>query len=458
MKNFALAILLFLLSNTFLKAQFTLDSTIVDTSTVIRGIDVPWEIIWGPDGHIWMTERFGRISRVNPQTGQQQELHLLQDCHQQGESGTLGMALHPDFPSVPEVFVVYTYLSGSSILEKVVKLTFTGSSLSSPTIILDNIPGSNIHNGARLAFLPDKTLLICTGDANNTSLPQNKDALAGKILRMTSTGAIPADNPISNSPIYTWGHRNPQGLVVNNGKIYSSEHGTQTDDELNLIIKGRDYGWPFVEGFCDQPSEQTYCNDNNVAEPLVAWTPTTAPSGIAFYNHTAIPEFQNAVLVAVLKDKMITSVRLNANGDAVLSDKHYLANKFGRIRDICVGPEGEIYIATNGPSWNNTQPNTHSIIRLKRRGIEPTYIENTASNNSPTIFPNPSNGEITIKLHDNHQISSLEIIDSMGNTAYSGRLTDNESKITLRQLSSGIYFVKITNAETSYWKKIVIQP
>jgi aldose sugar dehydrogenase len=187
----------------------------------------------------------------------------------------LGMVLHPDFTNQPFVYVVYNYSSGG-YKEKVVRFSFTGTALNSPFTIIDNIPAASIHNGSRLVITPDLKLFITTGDAANTALSQNTSSLAGKILRLNLDGTVPADNPLPGNPVWSWGHRNPQGLVFANNILYSSEHGPNTDDEVNIIEKGRNYGWPNVAGFCNTTAEQTFCSANNVVEPQKAWTPTIA--------------------------------------------------------------------------------------------------------------------------------------------------------------------------------------
>src|SRR5690606_13055391 len=155
-----------------------------------------------------------------------------------------------------------------------------------PYIIFDNIDGANNHNGSRLVISPDKKLIFTTGDAAITSTAQNLNSVNGKTLRINLDGTIPGDNPIQGNPVWTWGHRNPQGLVYSPDStiLYSSEHGPSSDDEINIIVKGRNYGWPNVHGFCDNSNETAFCSDSNVVEPITAWTPTLAVAGIDFYN------------------------------------------------------------------------------------------------------------------------------------------------------------------------------
>ena len=192
---FLLLILSFLCSNT--KAQITLDSTVLDTTTIITGIDIPWEITWGPDNWIWMTERYGRISRVNPEDGTQDVLlDLSPSVYAQAEAGLLGMVLHPDFNDTPQVFVAYTYLDGT-VKERMVRYEYNGTTLVNPLTIVEDIPGSNTHNGSRLLILPDYTLLMTTGDAQIQASSQIITELNGKTLRFNLDGSIPLQQPHS---------------------------------------------------------------------------------------------------------------------------------------------------------------------------------------------------------------------------------------------------------------------
>lgn len=379
MKNKVIAFfLLALVSKLYAQETYTLDSTILTSRTVISGIDVPWEITWGPDDHIWMTERYGRVSRVNATDGTQDILlDISGTVYQQLESGLLGLALHPDFLNTPYVYIVYTYLSGNNVVEKLERYTYNGTELVDPLPLIENIPGNTTHNGSRLHILPDNTMLMSTGDAQDQALPQNTSAINGKILRINLDGTVPSDNPISGSYVWSWGHRNAQGLwLAPNGIVYSSEHGPTSDDELNIIEPGRNFGWPTVTGFCDSPPENGFCADSNVVEPLAAWTPTIAPSDIIWYNNPAIPEWQDKLIMTVLKEKQVRIFTFNEAGTEVVNEDIFFTQEFGRLRDICVSPDGKIYLATNGADWNNTDAFTHSIIELANLNYNPEPIDN----------------------------------------------------------------------------------
>ena len=319
----------------------------IKDSVIVSNLNFPWEILWGPDNFIWMTERGGKISRVNPATGAVTNVLTINEVQSTGEGGLLGMVLHPDFSSTPNVFVVYDYDNGGNYREKVVRYSFNGTSLSSPFTVIDNINASNIHNGSRLVISPDLKLFMSTGDAADPANSQNVSSKNGKILRLNLDGSIPGDNPVAGNPYWSWGHRNPQGLVFANSKLYSSEHGPNNDDEVNIIEKGRNYGWLNVQGFCDQTDEQAFCTANNIKEPIKAWTPTIATCGLDYYKHDLIPQWKNSLLLATLKNSRLYQLKLDDTFSNIAATNEYFTNKYGRMRDICISPAGKVYICTS---------------------------------------------------------------------------------------------------------------
>lgn len=314
---------------------------------IVKGLRYPWEILWGPDNMIWMTERGGRISKVDPSTGKVTPLLTITEVAAHGEGGLLGMALHPNFNSTPHVFVAYNYEDAAGkYREKIVRFTYNGATLTQPVTVLQNIQAAGIHNGCRLLITPDLKLWITTGDAANTSLPQNKASLNGKVLRLNLDGSIPADNPTPGNPVWSFGHRNAQGLVYANNIMYSSEHGPTTDDEVNIIEKGRNYGWPNVEGRCNEASERSFCNSENVKEPIRTWTPTEAVCGLDYYDHDLIPAWKNSLLLCTLRGNKLIVLTLNADKKSIARGYEYYNGDYGRLRDVCVSPQGKVYICT----------------------------------------------------------------------------------------------------------------
>lgn len=455
MKKLLLIFMLSLAIQSQSQTNINIGSTTVEVETIYTGLDIPWEIIYGPDGYIWTTERKGIISRIDPVAQTKTViLNIVSSVYQNSESGMLGMALHPNFAANPEVFVAYTYGTFSNLKEKLVKYTYNGTSLVNPVVILDNIIGNTTHNGSRLLILPDNTLLFSTGDAQNQLFPQDITELNGKLLRINLDGTIPADNPIAGNPVYSFGHRNVQGLLLHpNGKIYMSEHGASTDDEFQIAESGRNFGWPNVEGFCNTSNEQSFCTANNVKEPLLAWTPTIAPSDLVYYENAAFPEFNNKVLMTVLKDKKLIAMQLDATGNSVLSQTHYLTNLYGRLRDICVGAQKEIYLATNGASWSNTNPNTHSIIVLRPPndlGIDDQFKA------AISVYPNPIGNEFTINFTDNVLGNQFCLTDLTGRTIFSSLITEKVVLFNSTELKNGIYVLRVTMKNgTELTKKLI---
>lgn len=325
----------------------------IKDSVIVQGLNYPWEILWGPDNFIWMTERSGKISRVNVSTGSVTLLHTITEVVSTGEGGLLGMVLHPNFSANPHVFVAYNYNNAGNYREKIVRFTYNGTALVSPVTIIDNILAASIHNGCRMIISPDLKLFITTGDAANQSLPQNTSSVNGKVLRLNLDGTIPADNPVTGNPYWSFGHRNAQGLVFANNIMYSSEHGPSTDDEVNIIEKGRNYGWPNVPGFCDAGAEQTFCAANNVKEPIKAWTPTAAVCGLDYYNNDLIPQWKNSLLMVALKNARLYQMKLDGSFTSITETNEYFTSVYGRMRDLCISPAGKVYICTSNGGNND---------------------------------------------------------------------------------------------------------
>lgn len=348
---------------------FLLDSTMIGVITVAEGLEVPWEILWGPDNQIWLTEIKGVISKVDPATGKKKVLLEIPEVYHKRTYGLLGMALHPDMKENPYLYVDYTYATSDSLIfSKLVRYTCVNDKLIDPLVLLDSIPGATGHNGSRIKISPDYKIIMTTGDALVGNNAQDLSSLSGKVLRINLDGSIPEDNPDKNSYVLSYGHRNHQGLVyAANGKIYTTEHGTSHNDELNLIRKSGNYGWPHVEGMCDEDKEKAFCNTHHVTEPLIAWTPTIAPAGMDYYHHDYIPEWKNSLIAGMLKDCSIRVLRLSVHGEMVVSEDVLLKEQYGRIRDVCVSPSGEVFLATSNRDWNpncGTDLKDDRILRL----------------------------------------------------------------------------------------------
>lgn len=315
---------------------------------VKTGLNHPWEIIWSKDDHIWMTERDGKVSRIDPANGATKFSYTIGDVEPRGEGGLLGMALHPDFLKNGWLYVVYNY-RGGGYSEKLVRFTYTNNTLTDPKILLDGIDAAGIHNGSRIWITSEAQpkLFISTGDASRQSSAQKTNSLNGKILRLNLDGSIPADNPYPGNPVWSYGHRNPQGLVMINNILYASEHGPSEEDEVNIIEKGRNYGWPEVTGPCGE-GDKSFCTTNRVKDPI--WSSgsgTIAVCGLDYYNSNTIPQWKNSLLMVTLKNSSLRQLKLSSDGQAVADTKTFFSGKWGRLRDVCISPAGKVYICSS---------------------------------------------------------------------------------------------------------------
>jgi glucose/arabinose dehydrogenase len=321
--------------------------------TVASGLEVPWDLNFTPDGTLYFTERIGNIKKVV--NGSIVNIIHSLEVWAEKESGLMGLDFSPDYPGQPYVYVCYSYLESAGVIKnRVSQLTLENDSLSDEKILMDAIPGGTNHDGCRIVFAPDKTLYITMGDARVGANAQDTSSLSGKTLRINADGSIPDDNPFGN-PVWSYGHRNAQGLAFHrNGKLYSSEHGDADEDEINLITKGKNYGWPFVEGMCNTASEETHCD---LQEPIQVFTPTIAVSGIAFYDGDMFPEWKGDLLLASLKAGLLYQIDLDSSGE-IISDKIIINNDqgYGRLRDIEVAPDGSIYIAISNRDGRGADP------------------------------------------------------------------------------------------------------
>lgn len=447
----------------------TVGNTTLDVRVVIQGnnssngIDIPWEIQWGPDGHIYMTERYGRVSRLNPETGVRTTiLDLTSTVYDISEAGLLGMVLHPEFETTPQVFLAYTYYSGGA-KERIVRYTYNTQTqiLESPLVLVDNIEGYSTHNGCRLLILPDNTLLATTGDVREESLVQDQSSLNGKILRMNLDGTIPSDNPFgSTSYLYTTGHRNAQGLVLApNGKLYSSEHGPTTNDELNIIVPGGNYGWPEVEGYCNQGWETSWCNNQSSYEdPITIWyeNSTIAPSDLIWYDHPAIPEWQGKLLMTVLKNKHLKEIEVDdVTGSSVESETIWFQNTFERLRDIVASPDGRVFLATSGPSWGTSGTFQNSIVELKNSAYSAVGV-NELQEVKTSIYPNPATNQLTMKFAPELVGSSYSILNTLGKVVQEATIGQGTITEDVSGLASGLYIIRSTNGNYTTNQRLVI--
>jgi len=322
---------------------------------VKTGLNYPWEITWGKDGYIWMTERSGKISRIDPANGNTLFSFTIPDAESNDEGGLLGMALHPDFVQNGFLYVVYDYRNAGNYKEKLVRYSFANNTLNNPVVLVDGIEANSNHDGSRL-WITNETapkIFMTTGDALNQSLPQNINTLNGKVLRLNIDGTVPSDNPFPNNPVWSYGHRNPQGIVMANNILYASEHGPDIEDELNIIEKGRNYGWPDVKGPCNG-QETNFCTTHNIKEPI--WSSgngTIAVCGLDYYNKNLIPQWKNSLLMMTLKNSSIRQMKLSDDRRSVIQTQSFFKDQWGRLRDLCISPAGKVYVCTSNGGNND---------------------------------------------------------------------------------------------------------
>lgn len=329
-----------------------------EVEVVAENLFVPWAIDISNEGKLYFTERSGAVRIIEDGKLLPQPLiRFSAPFVSQGEGGLMGIALDPNYSQNHYIYVMHSYAEGNQIYNRVVRLIENNNRASIDRVLLDKIPGGQIHNGGRLKIGPDRKLYITTGDAGNAALAQDSTSTAGKILRIELDGIIPKDNPFINSPVYSLGHRNPQGLAWNsNNVLYESEHGQSAHDEINIIKPGANYGWPLVQG--NEESSEVM-----VQKPLIhSGEDTWAPSGITFVNQGP---WRGKLLVATLRGQRLLAMSLNGRGAAVKNVEAFLQNRYGRLREVIQGRDGSIYLTTsNRDGRGNPDITDDRIIQL----------------------------------------------------------------------------------------------
>jgi aldose sugar dehydrogenase len=439
----ACAVLTVLSFETKAQETFTIGNSTLYATDLVTDSQIPWEILWGGDDMLWCSERKGRVLRIDPATGEYTTvLDLNVTFNGNGEPGLLGMVQHPDFPTDPRVWVVYC--DGQfSVSEHLSVFEWDGTALVNEEELL-TLPGAQIHNGSRLMWLPDNTMLMTTGDAGETDNSQDLESLNGKILRLNPDGTVPADNPWPDSYVYTWGNRNPQGLCIGpNGNIYASEHGQNTDDEFNLVEAGRNYGWPNVQGACNTSSENAFCAEWDVMEPLAAWTPCIALNGLEYYTHDAIPELQGKVMMAVMSGfndpipGRVIVFDMSEDGLAVEGQEAYFSSYNQRIRDIAVNPyTGAFYLAFNGTSYPGSPPNIIKEFSTSDPSGVPSPVVTPVA-----VRPVPAQGSVEISVTEGAVGGPLVIRDMAGRLVYEGSVSAAVFNLDLQDWAPGRYVI-----------------
>jgi len=324
--------------------------------SLVQNLNSPWEIAFLPDETILITERGGNLIILD---GDEESKISIADVYEQGESGLLGLTVHPNFEDNRLIYLYLSYATSGGIRNRVESYQFADGQVSDKRILIDNIPGAANHDGGRIEFGPDGLLYITSGDAQNPDSAQDINTLSGKILRLNDDGSIPSDNPFNN-PVYSYGHRNPQGLAWDDeGRLWSTEHGPSGFgsgyDELNLIEMGGNYGWPVIQG--DQTRE-------GMISPRLhsGGNETWAPGDLEIvYGQAWFTGLRGTTLYSVPLDK-INPESLN---------RHFV-NQFGRLRAIRLGPDGLLYVGTSNrdgrgsPNENDDQIFKIDLLQLSQ--------------------------------------------------------------------------------------------
>ena len=316
----------------------------VDAAT---GLRVPWSGAVLPDGSVLISERdTALVKRIPAGGGAVETVGTVQGVDPGGEGGLLGLAVDAaTFASTP---VLYAYFTAGSD-NRVVTIAMDGGRFGAQTPIITGIPKGSIHNGGRLKFGPDRFLYVTTGETGQTGNSQNRDSLGGKILRVTTSGEAAPGNPFPGSRVWSWGHRNVQGIAWSaDGQMWASEFGQNTWDELNVITAGSNYGWPTAEGIAGQ---------SGFIDPVRQWTTDEAsPSGICIGP-------DGAVLTAALRGQALWKIPVGPGGSTGEPQK-LLDGQYGRLRDVFVGPDGNVWVITNNTSRGQPKPGDDRVVRL----------------------------------------------------------------------------------------------
>jgi PQQ-dependent dehydrogenase (s-GDH family) len=523
-------------------AYFTqAQSEVYSTRQLACELSQPWEIKFGPDGWLWVTEANNyQLSRVDPSTGKTEmmlDLSSKKNFPNYGptwpQGGLQGFAFHPDFKRNPYIYIGYVYhfdgcaggTGGCFFKTKIVRYNYNAATkaFSDETVITDVIPGSSDHNGGRLVIGPaggsTDYVFYSVGDmgaghagsGSRTHHGQQPEIWEGKILRFNlvadgDTGPdawIPNDNPFNiasvQNAVWSLGHRNPQGLVfAPDGTLYEAEHGPYSDDEVNIIKRANNYGFPLIVGYTDgnydgskagvgsgipwitsesankTAIEATYIygepifslfpaakadvsaifnNDLNSTPPYpnyyLQW-PTSAPSGIDYYSSAAIAGWQNSLLIANLKLAVVYRLKLAAGGQSVVGDTISYFSGLGRFRDIAISADGtKIYVSADSVGQVKGAPG--AAVQPLNRGcilefnFATTGVGATPGAKSILLYPNPANGSFNLQLPGGINAADVRVSNILGAVTYSGRITENKAVINLSGLPAGIYTVSIAS-------------
>ncbi|MBE5230459.1 MAG: PQQ-dependent sugar dehydrogenase [Microcystis aeruginosa PMC 728.11] len=329
--------------------------------TVIEGLEHPWSMVWLPNGEILITERPGRLRVVREGKLDPKAIAGVPEVFAVGQGGLLDVAIHPQFAQNRWIYLTYAHGDREANRTRVARAVYDGTSLRDVRVIFEvsQAKTGSQHFGSRLLWLPDGTLLVAIGDGGNPPLQlagdlirkqsQNLQSHLGKIIRINDDGSLPKDNPFAGSKIWSYGHRNIQGISFDpmTRRVWATEHGAKGGDELNLIEKGKNYGWPVVS------ASQEYGTNNPVSgeryrpgliDPKTIWTPAIAPSGLVFYTGNRFPNWQGNLFAGGLVSRDIRRLEMDKSGEIINQEAIPIGQ---RVRDVRQSPDGFLYLLTD---------------------------------------------------------------------------------------------------------------
>lgn len=416
-------------------------------NSVVQEAYIPWDLAWWGEDTLLFSQRNGLIQRSALQTNTTKTLYTVPDVAELQHAGLMGMVLHPQWPDSSAIFITYTYYTPQfDVLLRVERLKYDAiqDSLIPAGSLVEGIPGASTTTGARLLATDDGYLFLSVGDINLGSVSQDLQSPNGKIHRFHLDGSIPLDNPFPNNSVYSLGHRNVQGLAISPmGQLYASEHGNFSNDEVNLIVAGGNYGWPEVSGPCNG---QPICQNSSIKNPLYTWSSPIAPCGLAYKSRTE----GGVMFMTGLAGKSLYQLTLNPTGTEIISVDTLLTDQMGRIRDVLVSPNGRVFVSTsNRDGLQAPQPLDDQIFEVF---VIPVGLE-------PVLSPQQ---RVLVHLHQRQLTLQVpkgigaqfhaQLINQHGKIVWQAELPSGDPTVQypLSTLVSGVYYLSIYSQNHLY--------